>query len=152
MRSRNGQVRASAHRLGAFTFAELLAAMLFVAIVVPAVVQGMTLANRAGVVADRKRIAGELADNLLTEWIVTEEWREGQRSGTFGDAWPDYRWVMVDNEWEEDTDAGMQVLSVEVFYTVQGKEYSVTLTTLAEDSEDEDTEEDSEDTGSASSG
>jgi hypothetical protein len=116
--------------------------MLFVAIVVPVVVQGMTLANRAGVVAERKRIAGELADNLLTEWIVTDEWREGQRSGTFGDSWPDYRWVMADNEWEEDS--SMRVLSVEVFYTAQGKEYSVTLTTLVEDSEEDSDEESAE--------
>jgi hypothetical protein len=126
---------------------ELLAAMLFVAIVIPVVVQGLTLANRAGVVADRKRVAGELADNLLTEWIITEEWREGQRSGTFGDSWPDYRWVMEDSDWEEDSE--MRVLLAEVFYTVQGQEYSVTLTTLVEDSEDE--EDSEEDSGEASS-
>lgn len=142
-----GRNHVTARKTAGFTFAELLAAMLFVAIVIPVVVQGMTLANRAGVVAERKRIAGELADNLLTEWIVTDEWREGERSGTFGDSWPDYRWVMVDSDWEEDSE--MCVLSVEVFYIAQGKEYSVTLTTLVEDSEDEeDSEEESGETSS----
>lgn len=143
----NGRVHGTASGIGGFTFVELLAAMLFVAIVIPVVVQGLTLANRAGVVADRKRVAGELADNLLTEWIITEEWREGQRSGTFGDSWPDYRWVMEDSDWEEDSE--MRVLLAEVFYTVQGQEYSVTLTTLVEDSEDE--EDSEEDSGEASS-
>ncbi len=136
--------------LTGFTFAELLATMLFVAIVVPVVVQGMTLANKAGVIADRKRIAGELADNLLTEWIATDEWREGQRSGDFGESWPEYRWVMADSEWEKDSE--MRVLAVEVFFTAQGKEYSVMLTTLVEDSEDtseEDTEESSGETSSS---
>lgn len=149
MRNRNRQIHEKGNSLGGFTFAELLAAMLFVAIVVPTVVQGMTLANRSGIIAERKRIAVELADNLLNEWIVTEEWREGQRSGDFGESWPEYRWILVDNNWEEDS--AMRVLSVEVFYKAQGKEYSISLTTLVEDAE-EDSGEESEATSGGTTG
>jgi hypothetical protein len=149
MRSRSGRIHGTGSPWSGFTFVELLAAMLFVAIVVPVVVQGMMLANKAGVIADRKRIAGELADNLLTEWIITDEWREGQRNGDFGETWPDFRWVMVDSEWE--VDSNMRALSVEVFYTAQGKEYSVTLSTLVEDSEDDSGEDSEESSGGTSS-
>lgn len=149
MRSRSGRIHGTGSPWSGFTFVELLAAMLFVAIVVPVVVQGMMLANKAGVIADRKRIAGELADNLLTEWIITDEWREGQRSGDFGELWPEFKWVMVDSEWE--VDSNMRALSVEVFYTAQGKEYSVILTTLVEDSEDDSEEDSQESSGEASS-
>ncbi len=149
MKNRNGKIHGSNYFPSGFTFAELLAAMLFVAIVVPVVVQGMTLANRSGIIAERKRIAGELADSLLTEWVVTEEWREGQRYGDFGESWPDYRWVLMDNEWEEDS--AMRVLSVEVFYRAQGKDYSVVLTTLVQEEEENSGDESGQTSGQASS-
>ena len=60
-----------------FTLAETLAAMLFMAIVIPVAVRGVMLANRAGVVAERKRVAAELADRLLVETIVTQQWMDG---------------------------------------------------------------------------
>ena len=123
-----------------FTFAELLASMLFVAVVVPVAVQGLTIANRAGVVADRKRIAGELADNLLNEWIVTEEWRNGLRAGDFGEGWPGYHWVLEESDWDEDDT--LSVITVHVFFVVQEKEYSISLSTLAEEAdESEETEQ-----------
>jgi len=113
-----------------FTFAELLAAMVFVAIVIPVAVHGLTIANRAGVVADRKRVAAQLADRLLTEIIVTDDWRDGNRQGDFGEQRPGYRWIIDNDAWEEDA---MRMVSVEVFFEVQGREYSIRLTTLVEE-------------------
>ncbi len=113
-----------------FTFAETLAAMLFMAIVVPVMVQGMTIANRAGVAAERQREAVELADRLLTELVLTDEWRDSEAEGDFGDDWPGYRWALNDGDWEEDA---MQAVSVKVYFKVQGQELSVELTTLVEE-------------------
>jgi len=109
---------------------EMLAAMLFVAIVIPAAARGLMVANRAGVVAERKRVAAELADYLLTETVVTEGWRDGYQEGDFGDEWPEYRWVLEEESWDEDT---MREISVAVLFDVQGTEYRVRLSTLVEE-------------------
>ncbi|MEW6237857.1 MAG: type II secretion system protein [Candidatus Omnitrophota bacterium] len=117
-----------------FTFAELLAAMVFAAIVIPAAIQGLTIANRAGVAAERTRIAVQLAGSLLNEMIVTEEWRSSKQKGDFGADWPEYRWVLVDEEWTVDA---MRVVSITVFFLVQDREYYVRLSALAEEEEEE---------------
>jgi general secretion pathway protein I len=125
-----------------FTFAELLAAMAFVAIVIPVAVQGLSIANRAGIVAQRKRVAMELADRKLTEVIVLDSIDEEDENGDFGDDWPGYTWALKDEAWQTDT---MRVLSVEVFFKVQDYDYSVWLSTLVpepeEEAEDEETQE-----------
>ena len=122
--------RFSAGKSRGFTLVEMLAAMLFVAIVIPAAARGLILANRAGVVAERTRVAAELADYLLTEAIVTESWMDGYQEGDFGEEWPEYRWVLEDDSWDEDT---MRVVSVEVLFNVQETEYEVRLSTLVEE-------------------
>jgi len=112
---------------------EVLAAMVFMAIVIPAAVRALTVANRAGVVADHKRVAAHLADSLLNELSVTGNWRNGNQTGDFGTGWPGYRWAVRSDSWEEDA---MRVVSVDVFFEVQGMEYSVCLSTLAEETEE----------------
>ena len=115
-----------------FTFVEVLAAMLFMAILVPVIVQGLTIANRAGVIAERKRIASQLADSLLSEIMVTEEWRNGDEEGDFGEEWPGYRWILQTQAWDVDT---MRMITLQVMYRVQEKDYSVILSTLAPEEE-----------------
>lgn len=124
----------SSVRHGAFTFAELLAAMVFMAIVIPVAVQALIISNRAGAVAEHKRVAVQLADRLLTEMVVTDDWRTSEREGDFGEDWPAYRWVLDDAVWDQDT---MQVVTVEVFFEIQGREYSVALSTLVDETEEE---------------
>ena len=68
-------MRNNSHRR-AFTFAEILVAMVFVAIVIPVAVEGVLIANRAGTVAERKRVAARLADRLLAELVLTGEWAD----------------------------------------------------------------------------
>jgi len=125
--------KGTAHGNGGFTLVEALAAMLFVAIVIPVIVHGLTVANRAGVMAERKRVAAQLADRLLTELVITEAWRDGEEEGDFGDDWPAYRWFTGTDAWQEDT---MREVFVEVAFDVQGKEYNVRLSTLVEEAEE----------------
>jgi general secretion pathway protein I len=116
----------------AFTFVEILAAMLFMAIVIPVTVQAVLLANRVGITAERKRVAAQLANRVLTETIVTESWRTGDQKGDFGDDWPGFRWELTSETWSEDT---MRLVTVRVFYKVQEREWSERLSTLADESE-----------------
>ena len=117
-----------------FTLVETLAAMLFMGIVIPVAVRGVMLANRAGVVAERTRVASQLADTLLTETVVTESWRYGAQEGDFEEEWPGYRWILDTEAWEEDA---MRLVRVEVLYDVQDREYSVRLSTLAKEEQEE---------------
>jgi type II secretory pathway pseudopilin PulG len=116
-----------------FTFVEVFAAMVFLAILIPAIVEGLSIATRASVVAERSSVAGELAENKMNELLLTSTngtENQSQTSGDFGTDWPGYRWEMTEGTWDQDTVNTMSEMSVQVFYPVQGKERSVTLTTL----------------------
>ena len=117
----------SMSRSPGFTLAEVLAAMLFMAIVLPAIVEGMALASRAGVAAQRGREAAQLADRILTEMVVSGEWQQGDQDGDFEPDYPGYSWKLTTDDWTEDA---MRVLTVEVTFTVQGRASSVRLSTL----------------------
>ena len=115
-----------------FTFAELLTAMLFIALVIPTALQGISLANRASILAQRKIDAVYLADRMLNELIVTESWEDGARSGEFGEPWEGYRWRLYEEPWMEES---MLHLTMVVYFQTQDHEYNVHLSTVVDDSE-----------------
>lgn len=115
-------------RRSAFTLAEVLAAMLFLAIVIPAAVEALRLSSLAGEVAVRKGAAARIADRILSESLVTTNWSSGQQNGTVTEGALDFRWTLTSQGWPQDA---MQLLTVEVKYPAQGKDYSVRLSTLA---------------------
>lgn len=115
-----------------FTFVEILAALLFTAIVVPVALQGITLAHRAGVLAEHKVTTLRLADAHMNELIVTQAWKRGLREGTFGEEWPGYQWSLDESVWMEDN---MRMLTLRVTYHSQGQTYWESLSTLVDDSQ-----------------
>ncbi|MGA3284974.1 MAG: hypothetical protein ABSD57_11020 [Verrucomicrobiota bacterium] len=112
----------------AFTLAEVLAAMLFLAIVIPAAVEAMHVASLAGEVAARKGVAARIADRVLNESLVMTNWNLGSQSGTVTEGAEEFRWTLSSQNWPVDT---MQLLTAEVKYSAQGHDYSVRLSTLA---------------------
>jgi hypothetical protein len=113
----------------AFTLAEVLAAMLFLAIVIPAAVEALHVSSLAGEVAVRKGAAARIADRILNESLVTTNWSGGgQQNGTVMEGTLDFRWTLTSQSWPQDA---MQQLTVEVKYLAQGKDYSVKLSPLA---------------------
>jgi hypothetical protein len=115
-------------RSQAFTLAEVLAAMLFLAIVIPVAVEALHVASLAGEVAARKGAAGRIADRILNESLVTTNWSGGVQSGTVPEGALDFRWTLTSQNWPQDS---MQMLTAEVKFLAQGKDYSVKLSTLA---------------------
>lgn len=113
----------------AFTLAEVLAALLFMAIVIPVALQAMRVAGRAGALAERKREAARVAERILNESVVTTNWNKSALSGTIMEADREYKWQLRTESWTESAD--MRLLSVEVDFPVQGEEYSVRMSTLA---------------------
>jgi len=113
----------------AFTLAEVMVAMLFLAIVIPVAVEVLSIASRAGEVAVRKSAAARVADRVLNQSIVTTNWSNGGlQSGTITEGVMDFRWRLTTQTWPADS---MTLLTAEVTYPVQGNDYSVKLSTLA---------------------
>jgi type II secretory pathway pseudopilin PulG len=111
-----------------FTLVEVLAALLFLAIVIPTAVEALHMATLSGEVAIRKSAAARVADRVLNNSIMTTNWNNGTQNGTVTEGPVDYRWTLTSQTWPQDT---MQLLTVEVKYPAQGRDYSVTMSTLA---------------------
>lgn len=122
--------RSGRSRLG-FTFAEILAAMVFLAILVPVVIEGLTLANRAATVTERKAIATQLGENRLNELMFDRLWASAPARGDFGQEWSGYRYELSRRNWPMDR---MVELTVRVTFQVQGRPHEIQLTTLVDDS------------------
>src|SRR5208283_5937496 len=115
-------------RVAAFTLAEVLAAMLFLAIVIPTAVEALHVSSLAGEVAARKGAAARIADRILNESLVMTNWNNGVQNGTVSEGALDFRWTLSSQAWPQDT---MQMLTAQVTFQAQGKDYSVKLSTLA---------------------
>ncbi|HEX4083820.1 MAG TPA: hypothetical protein VHY22_02830, partial [Chthoniobacteraceae bacterium] len=90
-----------------------------------------TIANRASVIAARTAAAGQLAENKISEEeLAITSGSTPEQSGNFGPDWPGYTWEMDEENWDQDGTNTMTQLAVRVSYPVQGKQRSVTLTTL----------------------
>ena len=118
-------------RIAAFTLAEVLAAMAFLAILIPVVAECLNIASRAGEVAERKTEATRVAERILNESIVTTNWNQSAQNGTVNDGMREFTWTLSNEPWNQDP---MRLLTVQVKYTVQGRDYSVQLSTLADGS------------------
>ena len=115
------------------TMLPVMTAMVFLAILVPVIVEGLTMANKASVVSERSSAAGELAENKMNEILLSSTGSSAtvaQTSGDFGTDWPGYRWETSQATWDQDSINTMIELNVDVYYPVQGAERSIRLTTL----------------------
>jgi type II secretory pathway pseudopilin PulG len=115
-------------RNSAFTLAECLAALLFLAIIIPAAVEALHVASGAGEIAVRKGEAAHIADRVLNESIVMTNWNSGAQNGTVSEGADDFQWTLSSQNWPQDT---MELLTAEVTFAVQGRHYSVKMSTLA---------------------
>src|SRR5437016_13557008 len=120
----------------AFTLAEVLAARLFMAIVVPVAMQGLHLASLAGSVAQRKGEAARIGQKILNESLITTNWNQSLQSGTIIEGQRQFRWTLRSDPWTQDPAQNvLRQLSVEVNFTAQNRDYSVKLSTLVDSSQ-----------------
>ncbi|HYG34467.1 MAG TPA: hypothetical protein VEC99_06760 [Clostridia bacterium] len=114
-----------------FTLAEVLAALVFMAIVIPVTIQALSIASRAGEVAVRKSEAALVAERILNENIVTTNWDQAIQNGVVRQGIHDFRWTLRAEPWNEDPYAtDLRLLSVEVTFAAQGQDYPVKLSTI----------------------
>jgi general secretion pathway protein I len=118
-----------------FTLAEVLAALLFLAIVVPVAMEGLHIASLAGAVAQRKSEATRIAQRVINESLVMTNWNQSIQSGTTIEGQREFRWTLRTDPWTQDPAQNvMRQLSAEVSFTAQNRQYSVKLSTLVDSS------------------
>ena len=117
-------------RQSGFTLAEVLAALLFMAIVIPVAMQGLQIASRAGSVSERKAVGARLAERKLNELLVTGQWQSAAQKGTVQEGFQTYNWQLQSEPWSED--GNMRLITVHVSVPVQGREYDVPVSTLVD--------------------
>ena len=120
-------------KLGAgFTLVEVLAALTFMAVVIPVAIAAMHVASTSGIVAARKAVAARIADRVLNENVVTAGSGASAQNGTVTENGQTFKWVLNQENWPVSmvSTAAMQVLNVDVTFSAQGQDYSVRLSTL----------------------
>jgi type II secretory pathway pseudopilin PulG len=88
---------------GGFTFVEVLAALVFLAILLPTVMHGFSICTRAGAAAERTAIAGQLAENRMSELMLNDAWISAEQRGEFGPEFPGYRYQVEQTTWRSTT-------------------------------------------------
>ena len=110
-----------------FTLVEVLAALVFMAIVIPVTMQAVRVASQAGQVGERKAAAARIAERVLNDLLVTGGLQQTTQAGTVDEGTRQYKWTMKTEPWSEDA---MSIVTVTVDYEVQGRAYDVNICTL----------------------
>jgi len=110
-----------------FTFVEILATLTFVAIVIPVVMRGISLAASVAGETRHRTQATALCTNQMAELVTFADLTQYPNlSGDFPDA-PGFRWESELLEWQE---SGLKELIVRVKWNTRRGERSVELATL----------------------
>jgi hypothetical protein len=107
----------------------VLAALMFMAIVIPVAVQGLRIASLAGEVGERKVVAARIADRVLNELVATGQWQRSTQNGTAREGRQECRWTMRLEPWNQ---GALRLMTVQVFFPAQGQEYDVRLSTIVD--------------------
>lgn len=135
-RNRAAGARPRRSRARAFTLVEVLATLMLIAIALPVIMRGVSVASRAASSARRRNEACALAESKLNELIATNLWQTSGMQGDFSqEGWPDYTWTSQVQQWGQPLGASssniVQELDVQVSWTYgAGQQQTVTVSTL----------------------
>ena len=110
-----------------FTFIEILATLTLVAIVLPVVMRGISLATAAASESKKRSEAVILANNLLTEFVSSGDTDFSVLSGDFAPGGTEYRWTAEISAMDGEN---VKELTVRVLWTARNREQSVPLSAL----------------------
>jgi len=109
-----------------FTLLEVLATLVLIGIVLPAVMAGISAGTGAASEAKHKVEAVTLAQAKLAELQVNSQYQTAGGSGDFGSDYPGYQWTSS----IQLTDLNLSVISVRVTWFARGRERFVDLSTM----------------------
>jgi len=111
-----------------FTLIEVLATMVLLALVLPAVMRGATIAMSAASSARHRTDAATLAQAKLNELVALGQWNASQ-TGDFSPQHSEYRWSVQ----SASRDYGVYDVAITVTWSESGAERKFALATLAYD-------------------
>jgi type II secretory pathway pseudopilin PulG len=107
--------------------AEVLAAMLLMAIVIPVAMNGVSSISRVGTLSQRKEQAMRIARRVLAEQLLTGAMVEQSSSGSISEGGTTFPYTVSSEPWSEDS---MTVVTATVSFRVQEADFDVSLSTL----------------------
>jgi prepilin-type N-terminal cleavage/methylation domain-containing protein len=111
-----------------FTLIEALFALAMLAVLLPVVMEGISVAISLSSQARRQAEAASLARSKLDELVATAQWNGGASlSGNFEPDHPGYQWSASTSDWQS---GSMTELDVQVTWTARQHPQSVTVSTL----------------------
>ncbi|HEV8608227.1 MAG TPA: type II secretion system protein [Tepidisphaeraceae bacterium] len=117
--------RTTKHSRRGFTLLEVLATLILIGIILPAVMGGISLATAAAGEAKHKVEAVSLAQTKLSELLATTQYQPTSSSGDFAD-YPGYAWTAS----IETRDTNLSQVSVRVTWFAHGQERFVDLSSM----------------------
>ena len=112
-----------------FTLVEILATFVLMAIILPVAMQGISAASKLASQARHRVTAGVLAEQMLSEMILTGDYEDGDQDGEVSSGNRYYVWQLEVLDWEEES--SMQQLDLSVTWEdAGGRENIVLLSTL----------------------
>jgi general secretion pathway protein I len=125
--------RSTGRRRG-FTLIEVLATLLLLAIVLPAVMEGVSVALAAADNARHRSEAANVAQAQLANLLATNQWNGGILAGDVVQNGSTYHWQATVQSWAQDTTTvGLMEVDLLVTWNGRGGTRSVTLSTLTYD-------------------
>jgi hypothetical protein len=106
---------------------EVLVTLAFASILLPTVMQGISLCLSTAGLARQESQAAALAHSKLSELMVTGEYQTGALSGDFGSDWPEYRWEAQFTPWDS---VALSQFEVTVTWKHTQVDHSVSVATL----------------------
>jgi type II secretory pathway pseudopilin PulG len=114
-----------------FTLVEILTTFVLIALILPAAMEGISLAMKLGSKSKHQVEASALAETKLAEFLLSGDYSKGDQSGTFdaNDSVTSYGWNLAVEDWT--TEDSMEQLTMTVGWTDSaGTGHSVALSTL----------------------
>ena len=118
-------------RRRAFTLIEVLATLLLIAIVMPAVMQGVSIALATAGSARQRTEAAAVAQAQLATLLATGQWNGGILAGDILSNGATYHWQATVQTWPLDTTTvGLMQLDMVVSWAGHNGRQSITLSTI----------------------
>lgn len=114
-----------------FTLVEILATFVLIALILPAAMEGISLAMKLGTKSKHQVEAAALAETKLAEFLLSGDYSKGDQSGTFdaNDSDTSFGWNLAVEDWT--TEDSIEQLTMTVGWTdSSGTDHSVALSTL----------------------
>lgn len=116
-------------RQSAFTLIEVLVTMLLLSILVPVLMEGISLSLHAASSSRHKTEAANLAQDQLNQLLTTGEWNTNPQ-GSCAPDYPEYTWQCQST----DEDYGISQVSLTISWAEQGQNRQYSISTMTQTS------------------